>query len=223
VGSGENLFLGSAVLETAYVNHPEASPVAAPALGPSAQPDPVGPAQPDATSPAQPDATSPAQPDATSPAQPDATSPAQPAAASQAGVAGPVAPTAAAAGTHRPVIGSRLTGGLLHRWQHRSRTASLPLALRQLENAGNLDNVRLALRSRKRVEADGHGGRPAPPNTVAAAPGSGYRGPVFMDSDIYKTLEAIGWELAHGDRPHLASFAADVIGLLEQAQRPTAT
>jgi uncharacterized protein len=42
---------------------------------------------------------------------------------------------------------------------------------------------------------------------------------VFMDSDIYKTLEAIGWELAHGDRPRLASFAADVIGLLEQAQR----
>jgi uncharacterized protein len=55
---------------------------------------------------------------------------------------------------------------------------------------------------------------------VDPLPGSGFRGPVFMDSDIYKTLEAIGWELAHGDRPDLASFAADVIGLLEQAQRP---
>jgi DUF1680 family protein len=178
------------------VNHPEAAPAAAPAPSP--------PARPDATSPAQPDAASPAPPNATSPA----------------GDTGPVAPTAAAAGPHRPVTGSRLTGGLLHRWQHRSRTASLPLALRQLENAGNLDNMRLAVRSRERAEADGHGGRPAPPNTVAAAPGSGYRGPVFMDSDIYKTLEAIGWELAHGDRPRLASFAADVIGLLEQAQRP---
>ena len=41
-----------------------------------------------------------------------------------------------------------------------------------------------------------------------------------MDSDIYKTLEAIGWELAHGDRPELTSFAASVVGLLEQAQRP---
>jgi DUF1680 family protein len=55
---------------------------------------------------------------------------------------------------------------------------------------------------------------------MAAAPGSGFRGPVFMDSDIYKTIEAIGWELAHGDRPDLASFAADVIGLLERAQQP---
>ena len=41
-----------------------------------------------------------------------------------------------------------------------------------------------------------------------------------MDSDIYKTLEAIGWELAHGRRPELASFAAEVTALLEQAQRP---
>jgi hypothetical protein len=41
-----------------------------------------------------------------------------------------------------------------------------------------------------------------------------------MDSDIYKTLEAIGWELAHGPRPELASFATEVIGLLGQAQRP---
>ena len=41
-----------------------------------------------------------------------------------------------------------------------------------------------------------------------------------MDSDIYKTLEAIGWELAHGPRPELAAFAAEVTALLEQAQRP---
>jgi Uncharacterized protein conserved in bacteria len=43
---------------------------------------------------------------------------------------------------------------------------------------------------------------------------------VFSDSDIYKTLEAVGWELAHGHRPELASFAAEVTALLEQAQRP---
>jgi DUF1680 family protein len=55
---------------------------------------------------------------------------------------------------------------------------------------------------------------------VDPLPGTGYRGPVFMDSDIYKTLEAIGWELAHGRRPELASFAAQVIALLEEAQRP---
>jgi len=154
------------------------------------------------------------------PAQPDLASPAGPPAPHRAGSTGPVAPTAAAAGTHRPVTGSRLAGGLLHQWQYRSRTASLPLALHQLEAAGNLDNVRLAVRAPERAEPDGHAGRPAAPNTVAPAPGSGYRGRVFMDSDIYKTLEAIGWELARGDRPELASFAADVAGLLERAQRP---
>ena len=44
-----------------------------------------------------------------------------------------------------------------------------------------------------------------------------------MDSDIYKTMEAVGWELAHGRRPgdpELTSFAAEVIALLEEAQRP---
>jgi DUF1680 family protein len=44
-----------------------------------------------------------------------------------------------------------------------------------------------------------------------------------QDSDIYKTLEAIGWELAHGPRPEhpeLGSFAARVTALLEEAQRP---
>jgi hypothetical protein len=44
-----------------------------------------------------------------------------------------------------------------------------------------------------------------------------------MDSDIYKTLEAIGWELAHDRRPEhakLASFAAKVTALLAEAQRP---
>jgi uncharacterized protein len=152
------------------------------------------------------------------PVQPDHASRADPGRPN--GVTGPVAPSAAAAGTHRPVTGTRLTGGLLPGWQRRSLTASLPLALRQLEEAGNLDNVRLAVRTPERADADGNGERPAARNTVAAPPGSGYRGPVFMDSDIYKTLEAIGWELAHGDRPELASFAADVAGLLERAQRP---
>ena len=133
---------------------------------------------------------------------------------------GPVAPTPAATGTHRPVAGARLADGLLHEWQHRSLTASLPLALRQLEDAGNLDNVRLAVRTPDRADADGHDVRPVPRNTVAPAPGSGYRGPVFMDSDLYKTLEAIGWELAHDPSPELAEFAADAVALLEKAQQP---
>jgi hypothetical protein len=45
-----------------------------------------------------------------------------------------------------------------------------------------------------------------------------------MDSDIYKTLEAIGWELAREPDSRtgqtLTSFAAAAVGLLEQAQEP---
>ena len=93
--------------------------------------------------------------------------------------------------------GARLTGALLRDWQRRSHEASLPLALRQMEVAGNLGNLRLA----------------------AAGASDGYRGPVFMDSDLYKTLEAIGWELAHDPSPALAEFAADAVALIEKAQQ----
>src|SRR5271169_5188368 len=62
-------------------------------------------------------------------------------------VTGPVAPSAAVAGSHQPFARARLTAGLLHQWQLRNLTASLPLALRQLEDAGNLDNVRLAIQA----------------------------------------------------------------------------
>jgi uncharacterized protein len=113
---------------------------------------------------------------------------------------GPVSPTISAAVRHRPVDGprARLTGGLLRDWQRRSHDASLPLALRQMEAAGNLGNLRLAV----------------------AGASDGYRGPVFMDSDLYKTLEAIGWELGHDPSPALAEFAADATALLEKAQQP---
>jgi uncharacterized protein len=113
---------------------------------------------------------------------------------------GPASPTASAAVRHRPVEepGTRLTGALLRDWQWRSHEASLPLALRQMEAAGNLGNLRLA---------------------VAGAT-DGYRGPVFMDSDLYKTLEAIGWELAHDPSPELAEFAAEAVALIEKAQQP---
>ena len=148
-------------------------------------------------------------------------------------VTGPVVPTATASGTLEPLTRASLDSGLLHQWQQRNLAASLPLALRQLEDAGNLDNVRLAIQADRQdaaaegeaaSTADGYGApgghRPVGVGPVDPLPGTGYRGPVFMDSDIYKTLEAVGWELAHGQRPELTSFAAEVAALLEQAQRP---
>ena len=40
-----------------------------------------------------------------------------------------------------------------------------------------------------------------------------------MDSDLYKTLEAISWELGRAANPELAAFAAEATSLLETAQQ----
>jgi len=135
--------------------------------------------------------------------------------------AGPVGVSGSPDLAQLPAGGARLTHGLLHDWQRRNLAASMPIALRQLEVAGNLDNVRLSI-----AAGDGT----ATGDGSAAGDGSaigdgiaGYRGPVFMDSDIYKTLEAIGWQLGQGIEPDLgafSAFAAEVTGLLERAQRP---
>jgi uncharacterized protein len=119
---------------------------------------------------------------------------------SAAGTGGPVRPSAAAAVTHRPLGdgGVRLSGGLLGEWQRRNRAVSLPLALRQMETAGNLGNLRLA----------------------AAGTGGDYRGPAFMDSDLYKSLEAVSWEMGNEPSPALAEFAAEATALLAKAQLP---
>ena len=145
-----------------------------------------------------------------------------------AAAGGPAVPTADAVSPQRPLIpaGLRLTGGLLHDWQRRNASASMPLALHQLVAAGNLDNIRLAIsaagEANEAAEPAEHDAAIRPRNLgpVDPVPGLGYQGPVFMDSDIYKTLEAIGWELANGPQPDLSDFAASTIGLLARAQQP---
>jgi uncharacterized protein len=112
---------------------------------------------------------------------------------------GPAVPSPDAAVALRPLPRGavRISSGLLADWQERNRVTSLPLALRQLEAAGNLDNLRLVI--------DGAH--------------EGYRGPAFMDSDIYKTLEAISWELSRSPSAELAEFAHGAVALLEKAQQ----
>ena len=102
----------------------------------------------------------------------------------------------------------------------------MPLALHQLEAAGNLANLRLCLRPpASGAGAQGLAGTGSEPDAlaqsaVAPSAGLGYHGPVFMDSDIYKSLEAIGWELARGPRPAFTDFAATAIDLIERVQLP---
>ncbi|XVV15894.1 glycoside hydrolase family 127 protein [Actinoplanes sp. CA-131856] len=98
-----------------------------------------------------------------------------------------VQPSPSALTRLRPLDARRveLTGGF---WASRvrvNRERTIPYGLEQLEKAGNLDNLRLT---------------------------GDYRGTLpFLDSDVYKWLEASGWE---GLPDH------DVIALIGSAQRP---
>jgi uncharacterized protein len=106
--------------------------------------------------------------------------------------------------THSPAArwhtlgGSAVTieGGLWARRQATNREAALPHGYRMLEAAGNLENLRIA--------AGRSTGR--------------YRGPVFMDSDVYKWIEAAAYEHARVPEPSLVSRMAEAIALVGAAQ-----
>ncbi|MFE6968206.1 glycoside hydrolase family 127 protein [Isoptericola sp. NPDC057653] len=101
----------------------------------------------------------------------------------------------------------RLTGGLLHDWQRRNRTVTVPHVVREVRGAGNLDNFRRL-----------------------ADPAVGdYRGRYpFLDTDVYKTLEGLAYELARepedageADAQAVArDFYEESVALIERAQRP---
>ena len=95
-----------------------------------------------------------------------------------------------------PVGSVVLTGGFWHTRQTINRKASLPHGHQMLERAGNFHDLRLAA-------------------GLAEGP---YRGPLFMDSDLYKWLEALGWELANGPDDELRRIAAETIELIAAAQ-----
>jgi len=79
-----------------------------------------------------------------------------------------------------------------------NRTASIPVNLENLEKAGNLENLRLAARKAT----------------------TGFRGPVFMDSDVYKALEAAAYSLATDPDPALDKRLDEIIAIIAAAQEP---
>jgi uncharacterized protein len=85
--------------------------------------------------------------------------------------------------------------GFWSRHQQLNSERSLEHGLARLETAGNLDNLRNAA----------NGGGP-------------FRGPVFMDSDVYKWLEAAAWELGRSPDAELRRHVADVIAIVAAAQ-----
>jgi DUF1680 family protein len=120
---------------------------------------------------------------------------------------GTVRPSAPAGPRLRP-LGWRRSTILDGFWAQRlrlNRERTIPHGFDQLRRAGTLDNLR---------QAAGPDGR-----YRAAADSGGFTLP-FLDSDVYKWLEAAGWELGHGADAALAAAADEAIGLVVAAQRP---
>src|SRR3954453_9374800 len=114
--------------------------------------------------------------------------------------AGPAAPTAGAAGRLRPVApgAARVTGGFWADRQRANRESAIPSGQERLESAGNLDNLRIAA-GLKTGEA---------------------RGPIFMDSDVYKWLEAAAWEYGRSPSQELLEAQRAVTEEVAAAQQP---
>jgi DUF1680 family protein len=121
--------------------------------------------------------------------------------------AAPVVATAHAIARLRPIGAERvtITGGFWADRQRVNRERTIPHGFEQLRHAGNLDNLRLA------AGVDGHY------RTLGQAIGLDFP---FLDSDVYKWLEAVGWELGRAPDPALAEAADEAIALIEAAQRP---
>ncbi len=101
--------------------------------------------------------------------------------------------------------GLRITGGLWAGRQSVIRQHSLPHGHRQLEASGALGNFRNAARGTGLY--------------VGGSDDAGTTFP-FLDSDVYKWLEAVGWELGREADPALAADADAVIAAVTAAQRP---
>ncbi|HVQ23170.1 MAG TPA: beta-L-arabinofuranosidase domain-containing protein, partial [Candidatus Saccharimonadia bacterium] len=100
--------------------------------------------------------------------------------------------------------GVSLTGGF---WGERLTTnhdRTIPHGFEQLERAGNFSNLRLAAGAHGRYRALGE-------DIGVIFP--------FLDTDVYKWLEAVGWELGRDPSPKLARQADEAIALVERAQR----
>jgi DUF1680 family protein len=110
-----------------------------------------------------------------------------------------VAPTASAHVRLHPIDarGVVIRAGLLAERQRVNREVTLLHGLEQLEKAGTLENFR-----------------------IAAGRSEGERkGMVFSDTDVYKWLEAVSWELQRQPSPELQKLAQETSELIAAAQQ----
>jgi DUF1680 family protein len=97
-----------------------------------------------------------------------------------------------------PFTAVKITDTFWSTRQETNRTASIPVSLDNLEKSGNLENFRLAARGET----------------------NGFRGPVFMDSDVYKAIEAASFSLATHPDPELETRLDTIIQSIAAAQQP---
>jgi len=110
----------------------------------------------------------------------------------------PVAPSDTAWAKLRPLEpdAARITSGFWSVRQERNGAAAIREAYDLLEKAGNFDNLRIA---------------------AGAASGEA-RGPIFMDSDVYKWLEALAYEYGRRPSDDLLERQREVTALVASAQ-----
>ena len=118
-----------------------------------------------------------------------------------------VLPCASATARLTPLSSTDVTldGGL---WADRARTnreRSIGHGYAELDRVGNLANLRLAAGQPGRYQALGE-----PLGVIYP----------FLDTDVYKWLEAVGWELGRGPDAGPGRAADEAIGLVAAAQRP---
>jgi len=95
-----------------------------------------------------------------------------------------------------PFTDVKLSGGFWGPRIETNRTVSLPHSLQMLEKAGNIKDLELA----------------------AAGTRTGYMGPVFIDSDLYKALEAVSYSLASHPDAELEKKLDEIIAKIAAAQ-----
>jgi DUF1680 family protein len=95
---------------------------------------------------------------------------------------------------------SRITGGEWARWQRENRDATTPHSFAWMERDGTIDSLRRLTRGGAEL-----GER---------------RGLWFTDSDLYKALEGVAWDLGREDSAELHELLGRVTAIIAEAQEP---
>jgi DUF1680 family protein len=123
---------------------------------------------------------------------------------------GSVRPSANALSRLRPVGSTqvKIVDGFFAERQAVNHERTIPHGFARLQDSGPLNNLRAAA-----------GRDPAAGQYQALADTGGSTFP-FLDSDVYKWLEAVGWELGRRPDAELAAAADEAIDVVAAAQRP---